>query len=219
MKKILLILLSLIFVNLLHSQDIIFKTSDQTINAKVLKITSDEVIYKAFDNLNGPEYTLKKSEIEKILYENGKIEEFSYVKIKDNNKVEENDLVYWTLEKLSGTKWISDHICYQTKRGKTFYEFLIFGGYGKNTVAKGWGNLSILLKGKQSYFCIFLDGNKILLEGNTFCKNDTYVGGIGFTCTDYEKNYSKWNGKVYKDKIILQTIYNDSTITREYIKE
>lgn len=50
--------------------DIIIKNGDE-IKAKVIEINSDEIKYKKCDNLNGPTYTLKKSEVFMIKYPNG----------------------------------------------------------------------------------------------------------------------------------------------------
>lgn len=53
------------------SQDTIYKKNDAVIISKVLEVLPQEVKFKKFDNLNGPIYTLKIAEINKIVYENG----------------------------------------------------------------------------------------------------------------------------------------------------
>ncbi len=70
MKKILLIITS--FMTLcLNAQDYITKKTGDDIKAKVLEITTSEIKYKKFDNLDGPTYSISKSEILMIRYENG----------------------------------------------------------------------------------------------------------------------------------------------------
>lgn len=72
MKKILLSTLTFIFT-LSHcfSQDIITKKSGEEIQAKISEITTTQIKYNRFDNLNGPVYSIDKSEVLLIKYENG----------------------------------------------------------------------------------------------------------------------------------------------------
>jgi hypothetical protein len=72
MKKIILTTLVSIFTaSLCFSQDIITKKSSEDIQAKVLEVTTVEVKYKKFDNQNGPTFTILKSDLLMIRYENG----------------------------------------------------------------------------------------------------------------------------------------------------
>jgi len=73
MKKNLLILLAgMILCGSLSAQDIIFiKPHNSTIEAKVIEITEDQIKYKDFNNLDGPIRTVDKSDVSKIVYENG----------------------------------------------------------------------------------------------------------------------------------------------------
>lgn len=75
MKKI--IITTFIFVVSIgnsFSQDLITKKNGEDVKAKVTEITLTEVKYKRFDNLNGPIYSMDKSEILLIKYENGVID-------------------------------------------------------------------------------------------------------------------------------------------------
>lgn len=55
----------------IYSQDIITKKDGTDIKAKVSEISDSEVKYKKYENLDGPTYSLLKSEILLIRYENG----------------------------------------------------------------------------------------------------------------------------------------------------
>ncbi|MDA1112343.1 MAG: hypothetical protein O3A86_07475 [Bacteroidetes bacterium] len=57
-------------------QDLITTTEGQTIKAKVLEIGLDEIKYKKYENLEGPTYTMVKSKVLVIYYENGTTELF-----------------------------------------------------------------------------------------------------------------------------------------------
>ena len=61
------------------AQDVIVKKDGSTIVSKVLEITSTEVKYKKYNNLNGPTYSLIKTDIQVINYENGTKEMFDSV--------------------------------------------------------------------------------------------------------------------------------------------
>lgn len=60
-----------------YSQDVITKKSGEDIQSKVLEVTTSEVKYKKFDNQSGPTFTILKSEILMIRYENGSKDVFN----------------------------------------------------------------------------------------------------------------------------------------------
>ncbi|MDO5106117.1 hypothetical protein [Capnocytophaga sp.] len=70
MKYIVVFLMSLIGFSA-YSQDVITTKKGEDIQAKVLEITLNEIKYKKFDNPNSPVYTLLKSDVLLIRYENG----------------------------------------------------------------------------------------------------------------------------------------------------
>lgn len=74
-KSILLFILSLSFSSI-SAQDVIINNTGDEIQAKVLEITSSEIKYKRYDNLDGPTITIAKSEVLLIKYENGTKEVF-----------------------------------------------------------------------------------------------------------------------------------------------
>ena len=65
------------------SQDIIVLKNGEEVKAKVSEIDMDAVKYKKFDNLAGPVYTLKKTEIFMIKYENGTKDVFGEQKVNE----------------------------------------------------------------------------------------------------------------------------------------
>jgi hypothetical protein len=72
MKRIcLFIFVAFVCNSVLLAQDVITLRSGDEIKAKVQEIGTDNVKYKKYENLNGPTYTLLKSEIFMIKYENG----------------------------------------------------------------------------------------------------------------------------------------------------
>lgn len=59
------------------AQDVIVKKDQSTIMSKVLEITSMEIKYKKWNNQDGPTYSIERSEVLSINYENGEVEQFS----------------------------------------------------------------------------------------------------------------------------------------------
>lgn len=71
MKKTFLLAVQILFATICFSQDVIIKTNGDEIKSKILEVGQNEIKYKNFDYLNGPSYTISKSEIFMIRYENG----------------------------------------------------------------------------------------------------------------------------------------------------
>ena len=71
MKKLILLFLLLTGMFSVNAQDIITLKNGDEIKAKVTEISSSEIKYKRFDNLEGPTIVIAKSEVFVIKYENG----------------------------------------------------------------------------------------------------------------------------------------------------
>ena len=63
--------LLLFAMNRAYGQDTIVKTDGNEIKAKVEEVMDTEIKYRKYDNLSGPVYTIKKSDIFMVKYENG----------------------------------------------------------------------------------------------------------------------------------------------------
>lgn len=85
-KYIIFLFLFLPFMSL--AQDQILLTTGDEIKAKVLEIGLEEVKYKKWDNQNGPAYSLKKTDIFLIKYENGSKDVFSKPRSDSNSNSE-----------------------------------------------------------------------------------------------------------------------------------
>lgn len=59
------------------AQDKIFKSNGDVKQVKIRSVGARQIVYKHFDNPNGPDYTLPKDEVDKIRYENGTEETFN----------------------------------------------------------------------------------------------------------------------------------------------
>ena len=55
------------------AQDTIFKKDKTKIYAKIYEVNQDDIKFKDFDNQDGPTFMLEKTEIEKIVFSNGRV--------------------------------------------------------------------------------------------------------------------------------------------------
>ena len=85
------------------AQDKIITKKGETIAAKVLEISTDEVKYKKADNLKGPTYIAQKAELQAIEYENGAKEVYSTTTAPKSITIERDD--YYADGKLLSKKW------------------------------------------------------------------------------------------------------------------
>ena len=72
-----LVFLFLLCAASVSAQDVIVKKDGTTILSKVIEIGTSEVKYKKFSNQNGPTYSVGKSELQAINYENGDKDSFN----------------------------------------------------------------------------------------------------------------------------------------------
>lgn len=89
-KSILFFFLNSLFM-LSIAQDVIIMRNGDEIKAKVYEITSSDVKYKKFSNLNGPTYTCSKSDIFMIKYKNGDKDVFEKDLTKGKNKQQKDN--------------------------------------------------------------------------------------------------------------------------------
>ncbi len=80
MKYILLFILFVCSSNIIKAQDTLSMRSGENILVKVIEVGTSEVKYKKLDNLNGPVFSILKTDLLIIKYENGTKEDFSSIK-------------------------------------------------------------------------------------------------------------------------------------------
>ena len=77
MKNIILFILFVCSSKIINAQDTLSMRSGENILVKVIEVGTTEVKYKKLDNLNGPVFSILKSDLLMIKYENGTSEKFS----------------------------------------------------------------------------------------------------------------------------------------------
>ncbi len=86
MKKTLLIAVAATMATFANAQDVIVMKNGDAILSKVQKITQTEIEYKKFSNPDGPVYTVAKSSVVSINYQNGEKE---IIKTEEQNNAEQ----------------------------------------------------------------------------------------------------------------------------------
>ena len=76
-KSLLLSLFAVALFGNAFAQDKIYKRNGDVIEAKIKSVGTKTVTYLRFDNQSGPEYTIVKAEVEKIVYQNGSEDTFN----------------------------------------------------------------------------------------------------------------------------------------------
>ncbi len=95
------------------AQDVITLKSGDEIQAKVTEVGQTEVKYKRFDNPDGPTYTVSKSDIFMVKYQNGQKEVFKDEQPAQNNNGNNDDgefwkSHYWTNQRIAGISLFAD---------------------------------------------------------------------------------------------------------------
>lgn len=67
----------LCFAETALSQDVILKKDNTTILSKVIEITNAEIKYKKWSNQDGPTYSISRSDVTRINFQNGDVESFT----------------------------------------------------------------------------------------------------------------------------------------------
>ena len=89
MKKFLLLIVAIATLQA-YAQDVIVKTDGSTILSKVLEVNTNDIKYKKHSNPNGPTYTINKSEVLSINYQNGDKDMFNDKEEKHESEKETN---------------------------------------------------------------------------------------------------------------------------------
>lgn len=103
----------LAFTGRAFSQDVIVKRDNSEIKAKVIEIQENSIKYKPFDFLEGPLRSVPTSDVLKIIYENGRIENFVMVE-----------------KEVSPAENSSSDNQVSTKKNSNYYPLRIFGRVG-----------------------------------------------------------------------------------------
>ena len=175
-KTTFLLLVTLISFIGVNAQDILTKKTGEDIKAKVLEVTTNEIKYKMFDNLNGPTFVVLKSDLIMLRYENGMKDIFN-----QTNKVNQSNPSNNTNEDEMGEKGKND--------AKVSYT-------GKNSGA-GWTSATTLIMAPLSGAVVaFLCSNESPSDENLNISNKELMKN-----QYYKAAYTEEAHKIKKKKL------------------
>ena len=187
------------------AQDVIVKKDGSTILSKVLEVNPSDIKYKKYSNQNGPTYTIDKSEVMSINYENGESDKFNQTS--NNNPQEQNSDNNYIMK--AGDNRNTELI----SRYNTIY-------YPSNKLkpSKSLAKKYILIFGIKDSSVLSNEDLEITLHHEI---NDIEIGkGIGLSSWNYDtwvinlKNKSQ--GTIYIDKSHSFKVFQDGTFKAYY---
>ena len=190
MKRLIPFLLIIFSVNAIFAQDIIVTKNSEKIEAKISDVEQDCIKYKKYNYQEGPTYTIRKTDIVSIIYQNGDVETFMD---KKSNEFDRNDKLA-TGEFIDG---FCSHVSIQSKSllGGGTYKY---DGYVIGAPITGLSDIEIENKIRKGELAFFEDRDfrnylekydpetfRKLKQGHN-CTVSAYLltslAGIGFCC-------------------------------------
>ena len=152
MKRILtLIVTAMAFLPTLKAQDVITLKDGTDVNAKILEVSPNEIKYKKYNNPDGPIFTVSKSDVLIVRYENGEKDVFVETQRKNNSTLNTTEPI------VEGMKYSEYRKFYDTRnyrsqptdpysRGWAGVASAIIPGLGQG-VAGEWGRGALFFLG------------------------------------------------------------------------
>ncbi len=129
------------------AQDLLVKTNGDLEKVKVLEVTTNEVKYKMYDNLEGPIFTVLQSQLVSIQFENGTVRKFAGIR---RSNVADNSGADLTLDSNPAAKYFDIHgydnaLSFYLQNGwgigwdirKNFNEYIAWDIFGLSYVSGG----------------------------------------------------------------------------------
>lgn len=138
MRKLTNLFILLAIAMCINAQDVIVKKDGSTILSKVLEVNKTDIKYKKYSNQNGPIYTVDKSEIMAINYENGDKDDFSAYVIENKKSDMETKGYYKSSPSINNESIIAsyniNHSSLLINKGKKSKGCFVILGVGDNSI-------------------------------------------------------------------------------------
>ena len=149
-----------------NAQDLITTRDGTDIKAKILEVTPTEVKYKKFSNLDGPVFTISKSDILIVRYENGENEVFADSKAASNGYIPNTDIPI-----VDGMKY---------REYKDFYDPRLYERQSTDPYSRAWAGIA----------SFFIPGLGQAIDGEwgraaAFFSSALILSGIQYSDTSY----------------------------------
>ena len=160
----------------IHAQDVIVKKDGSTILSKVLEVNTADIKYKKFSNLNGPTYTIDKTEVQTINYEGGDIDKFDDARtvlnnqhINVNHEENEDDFI---INNSTISEWNNKTFTYigDVKKKEAKYQYRVLGVHKDSKVANRDAKIAVA---HHTWYYEKFSGKKVLTTnmGLAFANN------------------------------------------------
>lgn len=155
-----------------NAQDVIVKKDGSTILSKVIKIGTSEVEYKKFSNQNGPTYSILKSDILAINYENGEKDTFADTKQPLKQETENKQQIITATPAADNSEIISrynkiyEHGKTVKDKDKTADEGYCILGVGENSVLST-NDITVEFR-QDPYISSYIDGSPMYRFGQKY---------------------------------------------------
>ena len=122
---------------LVKAQDTIVQQNQKLIVAKISEINENNIVYKRFNNLSGPTYTITKSEVLEVLFENGTSENYKTdAGLKEKNLDETKDFLVRMINKHCFEKGSTERR-YKASFEENYLRLIVMNKEGTKPVNKG----------------------------------------------------------------------------------
>ena len=139
------------FLPALKAQDVITLKDGTDVKTKILEVTSSEIKYKKYSNPDGPIFTVRKSDVLIVRYENGEKDVFAETQRKNNSTLNTTEPItegmkYYEYRKFYDTKNYWSQPTDPYSRGWAGFASAIIPGLGQG-VAGEWGRGALFFLG------------------------------------------------------------------------
>ncbi|MDR3048188.1 MAG: hypothetical protein LBU51_11395 [Bacteroidales bacterium] len=195
MKKLIFMLIALLAMQTIFSQDLIITKKAEKITAIILEIGETSVKYKKFDNQEGPIYNIKKVDIATIFYQNGSFDVFT------------DDNIYFQDDYQPVYQDIDLNTLYRS--GRNYY---MKDAYGNRVQMFHWRHYdkdyeAFLKNNCQEAYDVYKKGIKLTKIGLAFdvIGVPMYIAGLIFTST--ETHYNTTYDNIITAPIFVDELY------------
>jgi len=191
------------------AQDVITLKNGTDINALVQEIGDVEVLYKKFDNPNGPNYTLKKSEILMIRYVNGSKDIFS----EEEKTIEKQDVSTSKLDSVKNNYNSSTTASFILKKN----DIIAIKVYGLKLATRNMRKSLERKLGELGFCCVYTNAKEV--KNDTISRIDIVVSpdGVLFRFRIFDLSLQK--GEVFAESYHWSTMFTLDKVVDNFIRD
>ncbi len=178
MKKSFLLMLFVALCNMLQAKDLIVTTDKESIDAKIIEVSDEEVKYKKLNNLNGPTFIIKTNKISTVLYENGDVQVFTpSASTQEQAKVSETQNTENVANTVTPNYLSLSPVTRDRMLNGVYLSDKEWGDYLKDNCTSAYNQWNRGCKGVKRGWTFFIVGSALRLTGIASLIASNYYGG------------------------------------------